>query len=110
VRPGPRPRPWPRRGLAAARGLGGGALRRAPSACRRGRAALPATRPRPPRPTLPTRRADARYSAACFTASSALFLSWLLAFTVGGPRLLGPGLFGALDATRLDVWGILTGG
>ncbi|GBF99857.1 hypothetical protein Rsub_12497 [Raphidocelis subcapitata] len=51
-----------------------------------------------------------RYSAACFTASSALFLTWLLVFAVGGPAVLGQRLFDKLDATRLDVWGILTGG
>lgn len=52
----------------------------------------------------------ARYSAAAFAVSSALFLSWMLAFMVGGPAVVGQRLFDTLDATNLDVWGIMTGG
>jgi hypothetical protein len=65
-------------------------------------ASRPAPPPRPPSP-------DTRFSAAAFAASSSLFFPWLLAFSIGGPSLLGQPLFDALDATRLDVWGILTG-
>jgi hypothetical protein len=95
--------------------------RRAPAAAapRRVRAAAPAllarsgapALPDPPRhPRAPPRRtpaaADARWSAACFAASCAAFLPWLLAFSVGGPAVVGQGVFDAMDATQIDIWSI----
>ncbi|KAI8469172.1 MAG: presenilin enhancer 2 [Monoraphidium minutum] len=58
----------------------------------------------------PVVRKYARDSAAAFAVSAALFLPWALAYTVGGAALLGPRLFHALDATRLDLWGAMTAG
>lgn len=71
--------------------------------------APPQLQPAHPPPLAQYAFADVRNSALCFCVSSALFLTWLLVFAIGGPAVVGQHLFDTLDVTRLDVWGVMTG-
>lgn len=57
-------------------------------------------------PHLPTTLrcpADTRRSALWFAVYTCVLMPWMLAYWIGGPKLLGQGLYDALDVSNLDL-------
>jgi len=47
-----------------------------------------------------------RQSAACFILVTAVFLSWMLTFSIGGPSLFGQRFFDDLNLRGLDLYAL----
>jgi hypothetical protein len=53
--------------------------------------------------TPPPDAADTRASAVAFMVWLAMFLPWMLVFTIGGPAVVGKHIYKHMDVTQLNL-------